>query len=221
MRTFVLSAICLMGLGLVVAAQPADPLAADPLAADPPAADTPATERESTPAEKPVDDPAIDPAEVPVEESSEEPAVNPSGIGDMIEVRMVGTLKSGVVAIGGETTGFNIVSGGYTWEVDFSQRPRLAKRAASMGNTKVILEGMLERREGVETGARDVVVATALRPATRPTALDDRQRQILRNKLLEQKRQAIKNSNSPSLPALKRTLDSQSEPPRSKSPFEN
>ncbi len=76
---------------------------------------------------------------------------------DIIEVRIVGTLRTGVVAVGGETTGMTITTRGVTWELDTGIDPGLRKLAAMMNGTKVEVVGTLDVRPGVETGPRTIV----------------------------------------------------------------
>lgn len=76
---------------------------------------------------------------------------------DSLFVNVVGTLRTGVVAIGAETTGTTITSRGITWELDFGDDAELKKIAERFNGKKVQVEGMLERREGVEVKERWIV----------------------------------------------------------------
>jgi len=89
-------------------------------------------------------------------------------IKDSITVRVVGTLRTGIVAIGGETTGVTITAKGITWELDLGKNPRLRKLARKLHMKRVIVQGSLERRKGVEIKQRWIVTVTGLRPAGKP-----------------------------------------------------
>ncbi|MEZ6046487.1 MAG: hypothetical protein R3C11_13135 [Planctomycetaceae bacterium] len=151
MRAFLLSVVCLSGLGLAVYAQ---------------------------------QEPA-------------QPAAAVSNVPDSIEVKVVGTLSTGVVAIGGETTGVTITSGNITWEVDFSQAPEMGKMAQELVNSKVMLEGNLERRAGVEISSKDIVIARNLVPLTMP--MPAKQGEVVPPE--------IRKPASPILPGLQKSVE--------------
>ncbi len=68
-----------------------------------------------------------------------------------------------VAAIGGETTGSNIILGdGSVVEIDFGDDPALLALAATYDNTNVLIEGVGELVYGVEIPSRTVVDVTAL-----------------------------------------------------------
>jgi hypothetical protein len=103
-----------------------------------------------------------------VASAAEKPAAD---VDEIIEVRIVGTLRTGVVAIGGETTGMTITARGVTWELDTGIDPGLRKLAAMMNNSKVEVTGTVEVRQGVERGARTIVAVRVINragPAPRP-----------------------------------------------------
>ena len=81
-----------------------------------------------------------------------------------ITVTIVGTLTTGVIAIGGETTGTTIKSKGITWELDFGKNEELKKAAESLNGKKAIAQGTLERRVGVEVKERWIVTVKTLLP---------------------------------------------------------
>lgn len=81
-----------------------------------------------------------------------------------ISVTVVGTLKTGVVAIGGETTGTTIKVKGITWELDFGKNDELKKAAEALDGKKVIVQGSLERRTGVEVKERWIVTVKTMMP---------------------------------------------------------
>jgi hypothetical protein len=90
------------------------------------------------------------------------PIDDASGTEESITVKIVGTLRTGIAAIGGETTGTTITAKGITWELDFAGNPRLAQAAEKWAAKKVMVEGRLERREGVEIKERWIVTVTAM-----------------------------------------------------------
>ncbi|WP_144999172.1 hypothetical protein [Polystyrenella longa] len=158
-------------------------------------------------------------------EPSEPVPNNVSGIADSIEVKVVGTLSTGAVAIGGETTGITIKSGNITWEIDFSQAPELQELAIKLVKAKVQLEGELVRRSGTEVANRDTVVARSMNSLTMPKPGQDER--IIRNQSKSNNDPVIRNTpagtrpKSPNLPVLKRGLDNQTEVPANPSPFGN
>ncbi len=98
-----------------------------------------------------VNDKPIPAAEQPQNPGLSEPA-------DSIVVTMVGTLQTGVMAIGGETTGYTISSGGLTWELDFrnAEQINLAMRLESE-NRKARVTGRLSQIAGIEVKQRMIV----------------------------------------------------------------
>lgn len=84
---------------------------------------------------------------------------------DSITVTVVGTLRTGVVAIGGETTGTTITAKGITWELALGDDPRLRKLAQQLDGKRVVVRGSLERRKGVEVKERWIVTVRSLRPS--------------------------------------------------------
>ena len=84
---------------------------------------------------------------------------------DSINVTVVGTLRTGIVAIGGETTGTTITANGITWELEFGKNAAIRKSAEKLNGKKVIVKGSLERRKGVEIRQRWIVTVKGLRAA--------------------------------------------------------
>lgn len=82
---------------------------------------------------------------------------------DSITVKVLGTLRTGIVAIGGETTGTTITSKGITWELDFGKFATFRKITEKLNGKKVIVRGSLERRKGVEIEQRWIVKVTSLK----------------------------------------------------------
>ncbi len=84
---------------------------------------------------------------------------------ESITVKVVGTLRTGIVAIGGETTGTTITAQGITWELDFGQVPQLQKELEGLNEKQVVVEGKLERRSGVEVQVRWIVNVSGIQLA--------------------------------------------------------
>ncbi len=93
----------------------------------------------------------------------------PSSPGDYIKVEVCGTLRAGMMAIGGETTGVVINARGVTWELDLAQVPGAASRAQSLDGRRVVVKGTLEVKRGVERRERAIVTVTSLEPAPATT----------------------------------------------------
>ncbi len=79
-----------------------------------------------------------------------------------ISVTVVGTLRTGIVAIGGETTGTTITAKGVTWELDLGKNVELRQKAKGWDGKKVTVRGTLERRVGVEVKERWIVAVVEL-----------------------------------------------------------
>ncbi|RCS43916.1 hypothetical protein DTL42_18175 [Bremerella cremea] len=85
---------------------------------------------------------------------------------DSITVSVVGTVRTGLVAIGGETTGTTITANEITWELDFGQNAKLRQLADKLAGKKATVKGTLVRRPGVEGPTRWIVEVTKLKAAT-------------------------------------------------------
>jgi hypothetical protein len=81
---------------------------------------------------------------------------------ESITVNVVGTLRTSIFVIGGETTGTTITAKGITWELDFGRNAAFRTAAEKLNGTKVIVQGSLERRRGVEIKERWIVKVTGL-----------------------------------------------------------
>lgn len=82
-----------------------------------------------------------------------------------IKVEVKGILRTGVAAIGGETTGTIITAKGITWELDFGKNKKLREQAEKLDGETVVVTGTLELRKGVEIPQRLIVTVTHLKPA--------------------------------------------------------
>jgi len=88
-----------------------------------------------------------------------------SAIEDAIDVTVVGTIRTGILAIGGETTGTTITAKGITWELNLGNAPYLRETAESLNGRKARVRGGLERRRGVEIAERWIVTVSELQGA--------------------------------------------------------
>lgn len=84
---------------------------------------------------------------------------------ESITVTVVGTLRTGIFAIGGETTGTTITAKGITWELDFGDQAKFRRMAESLNEKQVVVRGSLERRSGVEIKQRWIVHVSDLEAA--------------------------------------------------------
>jgi hypothetical protein len=80
-------------------------------------------------------------------------------------VRVVGRLKTGVMAIGGESTGTTITSRGVTWELELGNDEARQQLARSLDGQLVRVRGSLRRVDGVERGPRWIVAVERLKKA--------------------------------------------------------
>ena len=80
-----------------------------------------------------------------------------------VYVEVVGKVETGIMAIGGETTGTIIKAGNITFELDIKKR-ELVKVAEANNGKMVVVKGQLTRKRGVERGDRWIVVVKALKP---------------------------------------------------------
>ena len=85
------------------------------------------------------------------------------GRGDYIDVTVIGTLKTGVMAIGAETTGATITSGVVTWELDLQDNQR--EVAGKLNGRKAIVSGRLRNEGGVEVKNRFIVKVRSIKAA--------------------------------------------------------
>jgi hypothetical protein len=85
------------------------------------------------------------------------------GRGEYIDVTVHGTLKSGVIAIGAETTGVTITASAVTWELELQGKQQIT--AGKMSGSKAIVSGQLRREGGVEVKNRFIVKVRSIKSA--------------------------------------------------------
>jgi hypothetical protein len=82
---------------------------------------------------------------------------------EQVEVR--GTLRTGVVAVGGETTGTVIETKGGPYELDLGGDKALRQKADQLNGKAVVVTGTLGVRPGVEVKERKVITVASLKEA--------------------------------------------------------
>ena len=93
-------------------------------------------------------------------ESIEMPA---DGGQQYVEVTVHGTVRTGVVAIGAETTGATITAGGVTWDLELRGVQRAV--AGKLNGRVAVVSGQLRRAAGVELRDRFIVDVRSIEPA--------------------------------------------------------
>lgn len=81
------------------------------------------------------------------------------------KVTLIGTLRTGIVAVGGETTGTILETKEGKYELDFGQNKELRQKAAKLNGQAVLVAGTLEIRKGVEVKERKIITVTRLEKA--------------------------------------------------------
>lgn len=92
------------------------------------------------------------------------PSSRPASHTALIEVTVTGVLRTGIVAIGGETTGTEITADNVTWELDLGGDQALHDLAKKNNKGWVVVTGTLILRDGVEVPERYIVKVKSLRP---------------------------------------------------------
>jgi hypothetical protein len=80
-----------------------------------------------------------------------------------IDVEIKGTLETGIVAMGGETTGTIIKANKVTWELDLGGKKELAELAEKLNKQPVIVTGRYQQKAGVEIPVRHIVMVKTLK----------------------------------------------------------
>ena len=93
-----------------------------------------------------------------------EPPRRDPDAGGRIDVDMVGVVRTGVMAIGGESTGTTVSALGFTWELDLGGNEAFADLARKSSGTELNVKGTVTVKQGVERGRRVIVVVKELRP---------------------------------------------------------
>src|SRR5947207_1141086 len=80
------------------------------------------------------------------------------GADSFIKITAKGALRTGLVAIGGETTGTTITTKDGTLELDFGKNKKLRDLAAKLDKKPVEVTGTLTMRQGVENPRTRLIV---------------------------------------------------------------
>ena len=94
------------------------------------------------------------------------------GDDESVEVVVRGTLRTGIMAIGGETTGTTVTARGATWDLDLHGDAALAAKAESLSGKRAVVRGTLEVVRGVERRQRFIVTVGSIEaaaPSPRPS----------------------------------------------------
>jgi hypothetical protein len=91
------------------------------------------------------------------------PQKTDKGEATYVKVEIKGLLKTGVMAIGGETTGTTITAGTMTFELDFGKNKEFRELAEKLNGKTAIAHGTLNIRKGVEVKLRSIVTVTDLK----------------------------------------------------------
>jgi hypothetical protein len=78
-------------------------------------------------------------------------------------VEMTGTLRTGIVAIGGETSGIVIETRAGRFDLDLGKNKELRRKAAALNGKKVTVAGTLVVRKGVELKERRIIVVRSMK----------------------------------------------------------
>lgn len=81
------------------------------------------------------------------------------------KIEVSGTLKTGIIAVGGETTGIIIQAKDKTYELDFGKDKELRAKAEKLHNKKVDVVGTLIVKKGVEVKERRIITVSKLEAA--------------------------------------------------------
>ena len=81
------------------------------------------------------------------------------------KIEFTGSLKTGIMAIGGETTGTIIENKKERYELDFGKNKDLRKKADMLDKKMVTVVGTLEIRAGVEIRMRRIIHVTSIEEA--------------------------------------------------------
>lgn len=89
--------------------------------------------------------------------------VNGKRIGKIAEFR--GTLTTGIMAIGGETTGIILQTKDGAWELDLQGNRDLLKLSEQLNGKQVVVKGTPTEKAGVEIATRRIIKVTELKAA--------------------------------------------------------
>lgn len=80
-----------------------------------------------------------------------------------VKVEIKGTLQTGVMAIGGESTGYVLTANTMRFELDFGKNKEFRELADKSNGKTVVVMGTLNMRKGVEIKSRTIVTVTGIK----------------------------------------------------------
>jgi hypothetical protein len=84
------------------------------------------------------------------------------------QLTLTGTLQTGVMAIGAETTGVTITVSNQAYELDIADKD-LKKKAEDLSGKQVTVKGTLTIKQGVEVKQRRIITVSSLEAAAAAT----------------------------------------------------
>jgi hypothetical protein len=91
--------------------------------------------------------------------------MNKKKTSDAAESTFTGTLRTGIMAIGGETTGVILETDAGTYELDVRANQDAERKLESLEGKKVVVTGTYAPRPGVEIKQRRIVIVRSIREA--------------------------------------------------------
>jgi hypothetical protein len=108
--------------------------------------------------------------------------------------KFTGILETGIVAIGGESTGIVLRTKEKTWELDFRDNKEFLKKADEWNGKQVTVEGEATQKGGVEILERHIIHVRSIRPAAATNDEKKKAEQEKKEKQEEEKRKAEKEA---------------------------
>ncbi len=81
------------------------------------------------------------------------------------DTELTGAFKTGITAIGGETTGIELATGGQTYELDLHGDAALLQTSTSLDGKQATVTGYATIKQGVEIKERHIFVVSTLKAA--------------------------------------------------------
>lgn len=127
--------------------------------------------------------------------------VDENTVADVIKVDVIGTVETGMMAIGGETTGAVIRANGVEWELDFQSAKQLAV-AKALGAKKARVRGTFLMFDGVERKSRRIVAVESIVDATPVVNLEPTPEEVRRLRQQYQDKQDKQNGQGGMRPGV-------------------
>ena len=81
---------------------------------------------------------------------------------------LTGMVQTGVMAVGGESTGIQLTSGGVSYELEI-KNAELKKKAEELNGKSATVKGTLTIKQGVERGQRLIITVETIAAASATT----------------------------------------------------